>query len=147
MGRKLVVQIKLLSRKIFQGAVITVFATFAALTLTASPASADTAPCGNAWFDYDVDNAWKAYCPDWAPNGQIPVHRNQLAGAPIVGYINAAGQDWYFCQTQGVRYNLNSYWNTWWAYTKADNGVRGYVNQVYFQGGGNNERDGNLRQC
>ena len=58
-----------------------------------------------------------------------------------MGYINPEGLDWYRAQLEGGTYTLGPYSNFWWAETIADNGRWGYVSQVYFQGGGNYQRD------
>lgn len=39
------------------------------------------------------------------------------------------------------------YRNYWWAATMADNDTWGYVSEVYFRGGGNDQPDGGLREC
>lgn len=61
----------------------------------------------------------------------------------------APGADWYRCQGLGDLYGLGGtpYSNIWYAWTMADNGQWGWVSEVYFQGGGNNEADGRLARC
>jgi hypothetical protein len=130
------------------------------MTLNSSPASASTSapaspatvavddqPCSGA-FIHQPSGLEMRYCPDWAPSGRsIPVHQNTSKSSQVVGYINPAGADWYYCQQQGDRYTLGQYVNNWYAYTMADNGRWGWVNEVYFQGGDNNERDAGLGGC
>lgn len=110
----------------------------------------DAYPCGAPWW-HNASGGLVQTCPDWAPNNRIPVYRNLRGDSPIEGYIHAPGSDWYMCQIEGAGYILNTgratYTNYWWAFTWADNNRSGFVNQVYFQGGGNNERDGNLKIC
>ncbi|TDB95017.1 hypothetical protein E1267_42315 [Nonomuraea longispora] len=109
----------------------------------AAQAAGDGQPCGKAYRHgtYKVHN-----CPDWSPSGSIPVHKSPRKGT-IVGYINPSGDDWYLCEKVGARYTLGRYQNFWWAATMADNNKWGYVNEVYFRGGGNNEPDAGLHTC
>ncbi|MEO3802290.1 hypothetical protein [Nonomuraea sp. B1E8] len=109
----------------------------------AAQAAGDGQPCGKAYKHgtYQVQN-----CPDWSPSGSIPVYKSARKGT-IVGYINPAGNDWYLCEKVGARYELGRYHNYWWAATMADNNRWGYVNEVYFRGGGNDEPDAGLRTC
>ncbi len=114
-----------------------------ALVTAPSPANAqDNQPCGRL-----VRNNTARICPDWAPNGRIPVFDHSGPGRTQIGHINAAGDDWYACQAEGDTYVLGNARNNWWAYTMADNGEWGMVSQVYFLGGSNFERDGNLQNC
>jgi len=55
--------------------------------------------------------------------------------------------NWYICQAEGDNYCQGGYCNTIWAKTYADNGQLGWVSEVYFQGGNDNEADGNLPWC
>ena len=110
-----------------------------------TPVAGDAQPCGPAWMHpdgLDVQN-----CPDWAPDGKIPVYLRSDPYTEIVGYIDPAGDDWYYCQEQGAQFVLGNASNSWWANTKADNGEWGMVPQVYFKGGGNHEPDGGLKYC
>jgi hypothetical protein len=119
----------------------------------------DNAPCGSRWFNANVGLDVQ-YCPDWSPDGWIPVWASKglapqatvgsqtAAGSEqIVGYIYAPGNDWYHCEGRGEQRSIGSFWNTWWAWTMADNGRWGWVNEVYFQGGGNDEPDAALVRC
>jgi hypothetical protein len=96
-----------------------------------------------------------SFCPDWAPDGKIPVYRQPFKGAPIVDYIDPAGDDWYECQRErpGAPYELQGFRNTWWAYTLGDGMNQshrkreGWVSETYFRGGGPNQPAANLREC
>jgi hypothetical protein len=125
----------------------------ASVALMASSTSAqayDAWPCLDEWYKGHPANAIVQYCPDWSPDNWIPVHERPSGNSRRVGRIYAPGNDWYVCQLQGDPYGLagTGYWNSWWALTYADgNLARGYVNQVYFRGGDNNELDRKLRFC
>ena len=113
----------------------------------ASPAQAvDDQPCGSQFYQKSMKENVQ-YCPDWAPNNQIPVFNGPNDFSGIAGYIYAPGDDWYACQKQGFGYTLGQFQNDWWARTMADNGKIGWVNEVYFKGGGNLEADQKLRPC
>lgn len=110
----------------------------------AAPAHAvDNYPCGAQWWHSGVGQ-YVQYCPDWAPDNQIPVLNSSWG---VEGYINAPGNDWYVCQSVGGTYTLGSYSNDKWAWTMADNGRWGWVSEVYFRGGNNFEADAGLRWC
>jgi hypothetical protein len=108
--------------------------------------AADNAPCGPSWW-HAGQQSYVQTCPDWAPDNSIPVYVQPEAGARVQGYIYAPGDDWYFCQVKAGRLDRFGYFNTWWAATVADNGEHGWVSQIYFSGGGNDERDAGLRNC
>lgn len=109
-------------------------------------AAADEHPCG-ARFTHSRLNISVQNCPDWAP-AQIPVFAGVSTDTANVGSIDPAGNDWYRCQAQGESYSHPfGYENNWWARTMADNGRWGWVNQVFFRGGANNEPDANLARC
>ncbi|SDH51217.1 hypothetical protein [Nonomuraea jiangxiensis] len=134
------------------GAVVgTAVGTVAVLTgsLTGSArARADDFPCGVP-FERVIDGEAHTVqiCPDWAPDGRIPVHAT-VRDIRVVGHIEAAGDDWYACGLKGRRHALgNGRVNDWWAKTMADNGAWGYVSQLYFRGGGNLEPDRGLLRC
>ncbi|MEO3869337.1 hypothetical protein ABGB18_10945 [Nonomuraea sp. B12E4] len=111
-------------------------------------ARADDSPCGVP-FERVIDGEAHTVqiCPDWSPDGRIPVHAT-VRDTRVVGHIEAAGDDWYACGLKGRRHALgNGRLNDWWAKTMADNGTWGYVSQVYFRGGGNLEPDRGLLRC
>jgi hypothetical protein len=107
----------------------------------------DGRPCENQWEHPKY--GWVGYCPDWSPDGTIPVYERPSLGSRQVGWLFHTGArvNWYSCQVYGERAYLQDYYNDWWAYTISDEGNAGWVNQVYFLGGGNNEPDANLYGC
>ncbi|NUW39291.1 hypothetical protein [Nonomuraea rhodomycinica] len=109
-------------------------------------ALADAYPCGPQFWK-PGPNVYVQFCPDWAPDDSIPVHANRDQTSPIVGYIYAPGDDWYQCGYTGTQQTAHGATNYWWALTTADNGRIGWVNQIYFRGGGDNEPDATLRIC
>jgi len=123
----------------------------AALAATAAPAQAyDAYPCGP---ERRHSGGWMIqYCPLWT--GNVPVHREPFQSSPIVGRLHQGGSaNWFYAGTGCIkgRYWLGSYTNHWWAYTMSDTRnaqgrlISGWVNQVYFSGGGNDEPDRGLR--
>jgi hypothetical protein len=116
----------------------------ASLALTATPAHAyDNHPCvahGQRNFRDWVETL--NYCP--LAQGNVPVHMTNNPNSPIVGTLRDRGGNWFLFQTRGARFDLGGDWNTWWASTQADNGRWGWVNEVYFAGGDNDEGDGGL---
>lgn len=125
----------------------------AGLLAVAKPAAADdSAPC---WYHQTrtVQNpngstvAVDVYkCSLWT--GNVPVRESPAPGAPIVGYLNQGGSvNWFTSQGHTgdhSRQYLNGYHNKYWAHTMADNGRWGFVSEVYFTGGGNDEPDAGL---
>lgn len=115
--------------------------------LGANPAAAvDDYPCGDPWrqeyYGYDVQT-----CPLWRDN--VPVHVTADQSSRIVGYLEVGGStNWFVHQTPSLDYQFPEnpqVRNKWWARTVADNGNWGYVSEVYFAGGENDERDANLK--
>ncbi|NRQ40026.1 hypothetical protein HII36_50615 [Nonomuraea sp. NN258] len=137
-------------RIISAGTALVAAAALAASLGGPAQARADAHPCGEP-YPHEVGGTVHTVqiCPDWAPDGRIPVYSTvQESSGEIVGYIEAAGPDWYECGLRGDDYDaLEGVVNDWWAGTMADNGAWGYVSQVYFRGGGNWEPDANLRRC
>ncbi len=85
-------------------------------------------------------------CPVvWPSNGKIPVfgqHNN------VIDYLyRGSGTQYFRCEAVGARWTRGSYWNTWYAYTQGDGGKWGWVSEVYFKGGNNNEPDAGLPTC
>jgi len=106
----------------------------------------DDQPCGEKVTTEGGQEA--LICPDWSPTGRIEVFRSPKAGSEVIGHINPAGEDFYFCQTKGGRHQLGEFVNEWWALTDADGeaGI-GWVPETYFRGGGANEKDAVLQDC
>ncbi|MFJ6087936.1 hypothetical protein ACIQI8_41840 [Streptomyces sp. NPDC092369] len=85
-------------------------------------------------------------CGLW--KGNVPVYSWPFADQPIVGHLNQGGRaNWFIGQCQSVNDNGTPayfrdgpYYNSWWAYTLADNGRWGWVPLVYFSGGANDQQ-------
>lgn len=125
-------------------------AVLAAAALAAPAAQAtDGSPC----VDTGKDRTYSGYkvrlynCPLVAKR-QIPVYRTDDKRSTVVGYIDGTRTNWFLYSYRNADPRstpwVNGYHNVWWASTLADNGRWGWVNQVYFRGGGNDERDGRL---
>lgn len=114
------------------------------LIVSASPAFAhDNYPCGPAntvKFGYHVQ-----YCPLWT--APVPVYSWRDPGSTRVGWLYSASNNWFVCQTDiaATTVHYGPYYNKWWARTMADNLRWGWVPEVYFKGGDNNEPDATLR--
>ena len=128
----------------------------ALVTVLASPArAADDRPCAAPTSHASFGPV--QYCPLWMPSrGSVPVHRLDGGVTAEVGRLNTAGSvNWFVCQSDRVggrviRYRdpgHAAYTNVWWARTLSDTGAWGWTSEVYFSGGGNDERDARLRMC
>lgn len=104
--------------------------------------AADSYPCGN--LTRNRAGELVQYCPLW--RGNVPVYDTQLN---VIGYLYQGGSvNWFYCQeATRVTYSYGNLRNNWWARTKADNLKIGWVNEVFFKGGGNYEPDARLRRC
>ncbi len=115
-------------------------------TTPATGPSGDAHPCSAAQqtqFGHKVQ-----YCPLWRDN--VPVYDSPDKGgnARQVGTLVVGGSaNWFVGQSQRSRYTFGAYTNQWWAFTMADNDVWGWVPEVYFKGGANDEKDGGLHVC
>jgi hypothetical protein len=113
--------------------------------LTAGPAAAhDASPCGAP-----VVRSGRSvqYCPLW--RGNVPVYADPKQTAPKVGTLVSGGTaNWFLGQFRYPNYNYvyQGLYNHWWAYTLSDQGTWGWVSEVFFSGGDNDEKDGALRQ-
>ncbi len=122
------------------------------VAISSSPASAyDATPCLAPYWHSGVAR-YVQTCPDWGMSGtnDIPVYNLDASPPAIVGWIDAAGNDWYVCQKQVTQYDpyaYAGYYNDWFAYTLADNGKWGWAPEVFFQGGDNMEPDRKLAMC
>jgi hypothetical protein len=130
-----------------------------AVWLAAAPAAsaADSSPCLEP-YDEPNGNGRVQKCPVWMPaRGYIPVH-DVRGGQPVeIGRFHFAGTAyWFVCQdtTPGgitpAAYRDPDHpniWNRWWALTRLDDGRWGWVNEMYFAGGGNDEPDGAFKYC
>lgn len=141
---------------------LTAIGAVAATIALAAPAAAeahDAYPCGapyahniTAWFPWggfyrshygDVQR-----CP--LVSGRIPVYETPRPNSTIIGWLQGGDSRNYFfeqwpqCSLANV-YHHNGHYNYWWAETVSDNLRWGYVNEVYFRGGADDERDGGLK--
>jgi len=110
-------------------------------------AQADAYPCSGQVGTRDGRPIYN--CPLWG--GALDVYANnsdpRLGGNWIVGTVNSANTNWFWCQAPGGWYGSIYGGNVWWAETKADNLAKGWLPVYYFKGGGDNEPDGSLRHC
>jgi hypothetical protein len=127
---------------------------------SATPASAyDNYPCSSPAHHVTATLELVQDCLLW--RGNVPVYASPYRiGWPnwVVGYLYSASGNWFICQFDEARgadgtivhtatYHYGSYYNNWWAWTIADNGRYGYVPEVFFKGGNNNEPDRGLANC
>lgn len=79
-----------------------------------------------------------SYCPMW--KGNVPVYSMTSTGAPgaVVGYLVDGGDaNWFVCHWSVVpasKYTAYGYTSYDWASTVADNGAKGWVSAVFFDG-------------
>jgi hypothetical protein len=68
-----------------------------------------------------------------------------VPGAAVVGYLEQGGAaNWFVTEMRGGTFRAGAAENYWWGSTMADNGRWGWVPEVYFAGGENNEDDAGL---
>jgi hypothetical protein len=120
------------------------------LIASASPASAhDANPCGPVYWIYFAPgySSEVQVCPLWT--APVPVYSAPSQSTSKVGWLYSASGNWFICQEywSGApsTAHYGPYYNNWWAFTQADNGQWGWVPEVFFKGGGNNEPDATLR--
>ncbi len=132
-------------------AALAVIALVVAMTpLLTTPANAyDGSPCHTpvnrtlSWNGYTYPNTTTKYCP--LTSGTIPVYEWSSTGAPVVGYlVGGDSRNWFINQKKSNYAARGQYWNTHWASTMADNGRYGWVPEIYFRGGNNDEADRGL---
>ena len=93
------------------------------------------------------------HCPIWLPSkGYVPVHALGSGNPVEIGRLDEAGSvNWFICQMRypSIDYAApgTSYRNDWWALTVSDDGKKGWVSEVYFNGGDNDQPDAALRVC
>jgi hypothetical protein len=83
-------------------------------------------------------------CPLWT--GNVPVRAWSSPAAPIVGWLAKGGDaNWFVSEKWSNKQVLGRSYNHYWASTLADKTGRwGWVSEVYFRGGRNDEDDGGL---
>ncbi|WP_194899205.1 serine/threonine-protein kinase [Catenulispora pinisilvae] len=69
-----------------------------------------------------------------------------VSGGTTVGYL-PQGSNWVICQAQGSTVTQGQYYNSWWAWTEANDSKWGWVNAVNAHGGDNNGAYGNVPMC
>jgi hypothetical protein len=143
-------------KRFMVGAVCAAAATLGVGMASASPAMAvDNVPCkptvkrtftwaGTPW------NETLFQCSTWRNN--VPVYAAPDPSSRVIGHLKARS-NWFLFEFRGKRLDVGRNWNTWWASTKADASTVvpgadgwGYVNEVYFSGGANDEDDRGLLQ-
>ena len=123
-------------------------------TIATSDGSPCEAPTRVPWSSEPVQR-----CPLVAglpPNGWIPVHQRPVARAagaaapPAAGWLHGTANQYFICQREfpGAEYvHPQGPRNRWWAFTLSDDNTRGWVPQVFFKGGKNDEPDKGLVAC
>jgi hypothetical protein len=112
----------------------------ATVTMTPAAHATDNSPCG-AKFHHAGTTV--QYCKLW--RGNVPVLNSSWGKVGTL--VDGGSANWFECQAKGGEYTYQGDKNDWWAYTEADNGKWGWVSEVFFSGGNNNERDAGLRLC
>jgi len=118
----------------------------AAIPTHTSAAVKDDAPCSPT---FEHNGLTVQICPLWRGDAPVYDFANSQLGSQV-GKLNVGGTaNWFVCQTQftNIPYEYGGYENNWWAYTMADNGHWGWVPEVFFSGGGNNQADAELEYC
>lgn len=111
-----------------------------------TPSPTDTRPCNAERVSQA--NRLVQFCPLWRAG--VPVYDSPDKGtsARQVGTLMVGGSaNWFVGQSPRSSFRFDRYTNNWWAFTLADNDVWGWVPQVYFEGGADNERDAGLALC
>ncbi len=132
--------------------------------MVASAAAAEPAAAHDAYpCDAEVSVEWS---PDGAHpceltsplahNNGIPVYRTPVAnpqGSPPpepAGWLNGTAGKHFRCHlrfSDAIYYHPNGWRNYFWAYTRSDDGVEGWVPEVFFRGGNDDEPDSGMRSC
>ena len=96
-------------------------------------------------------------CPLTSPlaGDRIPVYTNPVANPkghappPSRSFLTGVNNKFFMCErrfTGAAYYHPRGWFNTWWAKTIAADGKQGWVPEVFFQGGIDNESDAGLRE-
>jgi hypothetical protein len=141
-------------------AVLSVAATAAVVDAAADtpPAYAyDAYPCGKqVWFPELGRNLQP--CPLTSPlaDNLIPVYRAPVPnpqGSPPPEppeWLYGTENQYFECDQRfdnALYYHPSGWYNVWWARTRTASGFWGWVPEVFFKGGANNEPDYGLRTC
>jgi hypothetical protein len=129
----------------------------AVLTGAGPAQAADDKPCLPPYDEPGYGIVQK--CPIFVPKrGHVPVHGfNGTAPVEVSRLVAGGTANWFVCQTdQPERIVPDRYIdadypqlvNRWWAKTQGDGSATwGWVNEIYFSGGLNDEPDAGLRRC
>lgn len=120
-------------------------------TTTAPPTQgvgilADAYPCTYSGRYPSVPYA----CPVWWPgDGRIPIYEFPSQSSRVIDYLlRSTGTQYFNCEVGGGRYSAYGYTNVYWGWTYGDKyGQWGYVSEVFFRGGGNDQSDPGLPLC
>lgn len=122
-----------------------------------SALAADAYPCERP-FQHALYGAVQR-CPLFMPRqGSIPVHTFAANGQPTKSgrLVQAASVNWFVCQSRTPDARIPAVYgdpdypqlrNGWWALTLSDDNQWGWVNEIYFRGGNNDEADAGLATC
>lgn len=129
----------------------------AALAVAPAPASAaDAHPCAKArsvaWSPEPVQSCpLTAPQPDGVPLYVAPVpNPSGAAPPPPDGWVKGPEVADFVCDQEfgdAVFHHPQGWRNRWWAYTRSAEGTWGWVPEVYFRGGDDDEGDAGLRRC
>lgn len=120
----------------------------AEVSLMTKGSATDASPCGATFSSHGTTvqrcNLWRtASVLEWEQCGPY------CSLSVSQGTVLSGSGNWFVCQvyypTEPRAIGAN--WSSWWAYTLSDQGEWGFVNQVSFSGGGNNQPDSRLRRC
>jgi hypothetical protein len=137
-----------------------IVAAAAALTLAGPAAAEDTYPCGQeirvVWSGQQV-NVQPCQLTSPLANDGIPVYTGPVESsvgatppAPTAGWLHGTTGKQFVCESlfpEALYHHPAGWYNSWWAYTRAENGAWGWVPEVFFKGGDNDEPDSGLRTC
>jgi hypothetical protein len=131
------------------GALCALAALVIALSTPSVASASDGYPCHSprlrtfTWAGYTYRNVEVRTCPLW--RGHVPVYQWSSTAAPVVGELVYGGDANWFVNEKWSNYaSIDGSFNHYWASTLADNGRWGWVPEIYFRGGRNDEDDAGL---
>jgi hypothetical protein len=122
------------------------------------PGTSDAFPCGGR-VHVPWDTALEQQCPLTSPLRQsggmwVPAYSQATAqgtsGVTPIGWLHSTSGQYFRCQQRFAReyvHPVGGWRNNWWAFAKTDDGHWGWVPEVFFHGGANDERDAGLAIC
>jgi hypothetical protein len=144
------------TRRIALGALAVAAAASAAHLPAAS--AYDAYPCGR-----EVTVPWSAVpvhpCPltsplppnNWVPVYRVPVPNPRGSSPPAPrGWLQTTTGRYFVCHRAfpaAMYYHPSGWRNLWWSYTRDDSGNWGWVPEVFFKGGDDDEPDYGIRSC